>query len=45
MQNYLEAIYVLQSYGHEATTSQIAARLGVAAPSLSAMVKRLAPRA
>ena len=42
MQDYPKAIYVLESYGHEVTTSQIAARLGVAAPSVSAMVKRLA---
>jgi DtxR family Mn-dependent transcriptional regulator len=41
VQDYLKAIYVLQSYGHEVTTSRIAARLGVAAPSVSAMVKRL----
>ena len=42
VQDYLKAIYVLESYGQEVTTSQIAARLGVAAPSVSAMVKRLA---
>ncbi len=39
--NYLEAIYVLQSYGQPVTTSKIAGRLGVAAPSVSAIVKRL----
>lgn len=42
VQDYLKAIYVLQSYGREVTTSGIAARLGVAPPSVSAMVKRLA---
>ena len=42
VQDYLKAIYVLESYGQEVTTSRIAARLGVAAPSVSAMVKRLA---
>ena len=41
VQDYLKAIYVLSSYGQEVTTSRIAARLGVAAPSVSAMVKRL----
>jgi DtxR family Mn-dependent transcriptional regulator len=41
VQDYLKAVYVLQSYGREVTTSRIAARLGVAAPSVSAMVKKL----
>lgn len=41
VQDYLKAIYVLDSYGHDATTSGIATRLGVAAPSVSAMVKKL----
>ena len=41
VQDYLKAVYVLQSYGQEVTTSRIAARLGVAAPSVSAMVKKL----
>ena len=40
-QDYLKAVYVLQSHGQEVTTSRIAARLGVAAPSVSAMVKKL----
>ena len=41
VQDYLKAVYVLQSYGEDVTTSRIAARLGVAAPSVSAMVKKL----
>jgi DtxR family Mn-dependent transcriptional regulator len=41
VQDYLKAVYVLQSYGEEVTTSRIATRLGVAAPSVSAMVKKL----
>jgi DtxR family transcriptional regulator, Mn-dependent transcriptional regulator len=41
VQDYLKAVYVLQSYGQEVTTSRIATRLGVAAPSVSAMVKKL----
>jgi DtxR family transcriptional regulator, Mn-dependent transcriptional regulator len=41
VQDYLKAVYVLQSYGEAVTTSRIATRLGVAAPSVSAMVKKL----
>ncbi len=42
VQDYLKAIYVLQSAGEGVTTTtKIAARLEVAPPSVSAMVKRL----
>lgn len=41
VQDYLKAIYVLQSAGDDVTTSKIAARLHVAAPSVSSMVKKL----
>lgn len=41
MEDYLKTIYHLASQGEEVTTSNIASRLGVSAPSVSAMVKRL----
>lgn len=41
MEDYLKAIYHLSSRGEEATTSRIAQWLGISAPSVSAMVKRL----
>jgi DtxR family transcriptional regulator, Mn-dependent transcriptional regulator len=41
MEDYLKTIYHLTSQGEEVTTSNIARRLGVSAPSVSAMVKRL----
>ncbi len=41
MEDYLKTIYHLTSQGEGATTSGIARRLGVSAPSVSAMVKRL----
>jgi DtxR family transcriptional regulator, Mn-dependent transcriptional regulator len=42
IQDYVREIYKLQSATGRATTSQIAERLGVAPPSATAMVKRLA---
>ena len=42
IQDYVREIYKLEANGERATTSQIAARLGVAPPSATAMVKRLA---
>ena len=42
VQDYLREIYKLELAGRRATTSQIAERLGVAPPSATAMVKRLA---
>lgn len=41
VEDYLKAVYALQTTGAEATISHIADRLGVSAPSVSAMVKRL----
>jgi DtxR family transcriptional regulator, Mn-dependent transcriptional regulator len=41
-QDYLKAIYVLESEGERVTTSALAARMGVRAPSVTAMTKRLA---
>ncbi|MGI8691606.1 MAG: metal-dependent transcriptional regulator [Geodermatophilaceae bacterium] len=40
-EDYLKAIYHLATEGESVTTSTIARRLGVSAPSVSAMVKRL----
>lgn len=40
-EDYLKAIYVLESYGGPAQTSAIASALDVAPPSVSGMVKRL----
>ena len=42
VQDYLKAIYALESAGERVTTSALAARMGVAAPSATAMTKRLA---
>lgn len=44
VQDYLKAIYLIRAGGGEPTTSAIAQRLDVAAPSVSAMVKKLAQR-
>jgi DtxR family Mn-dependent transcriptional regulator len=41
-QDYLKAIYVLASDGAPVSTNRLAERLAVAAPSVTAMVKRLA---
>ena len=40
-QDYLKSIYVLESSGERVTTSAIARRMGVSAPSATAMTKRL----
>jgi len=42
VQDYLKAIYALEAAGRRVTTSALAARMGVAAPSATAMTKRLA---
>jgi DtxR family Mn-dependent transcriptional regulator len=42
VQDYLKAIYALESAGERVTTSALATRMGVAAPSATAMTKRLA---
>jgi DtxR family Mn-dependent transcriptional regulator len=42
VQDYLKAIYALESAGERATTSALATRMGVSAPSVTAMAKRLA---
>ena len=42
VQDYLKAIYALESAGERATTSALAARMCVSAPSATAMTKRLA---
>jgi DtxR family Mn-dependent transcriptional regulator len=42
VQDYLKAIYALESAGDRVTTSALAARMGVSAPSTTAMTKRLA---
>jgi DtxR family Mn-dependent transcriptional regulator len=41
VQDYLKTIYALETQGNSVTTSTIAARLGLSAPSVSVMVKRL----
>ena len=41
-QDYLKAIYGLETAGERVTTSALAARMGVSAPSATAMTKRLA---
>ncbi len=41
-QDYLKAIYALEAAGDRVTTSALAARMGVSAPSATAMTKRLA---
>jgi DtxR family transcriptional regulator, Mn-dependent transcriptional regulator len=42
VQDYLKAIYALESVGARVTTSALAGRMGVSAPSATAMTKRLA---
>jgi len=42
IQDYLKGIYALESAGERVTTSALAARMGVRAPSATAMAKRLA---
>jgi DtxR family Mn-dependent transcriptional regulator len=42
VQDYLKAIYALEAEGKRVTTSALAARMGVRAPSVTAMTKRLA---
>jgi DtxR family Mn-dependent transcriptional regulator len=42
VQDYLKAIYALEAAGARATTSALAARLNVSAPSVTQMAKRLA---
>ena len=41
VQDYLKAIYSLETAGERVTTSALAARMGVSAPSATAMTKRL----
>jgi DtxR family Mn-dependent transcriptional regulator len=41
VQDYLKAIYVLESSDERVTTSALARRMGVSAPSVTAMTKRL----
>jgi DtxR family Mn-dependent transcriptional regulator len=41
-QDYLKAIYALEAAGARVTTTALASRMGVSAPSASAMTKRLA---
>src|SRR5262249_15419936 len=41
VQDYLKAIYALESAGERVTTSALAGRMGVSAPSATAMTKRL----
>ncbi len=41
VQDYLKAIYVLESSGERVTTSALAERMSVSAPSATAMTKRL----
>ncbi len=41
-QDYLKAIYALETAGERVTTSALARRMGVSAPSATAMTKRLA---
>jgi len=42
VQDYLKAIYALETAGERTTTSALASRMGVSAPSATAMTKRLA---
>jgi DtxR family Mn-dependent transcriptional regulator len=42
VQDYLKGIYALESAGERVTTSALAIRMGVSAPSATAMTKRLA---
>ena len=41
VQDYLKAIYILEASGERVTTSALATRMGVSAPSATAMTKRL----
>src|SRR5262249_20227311 len=41
VQDYLKAIYAIESSGGRVTTSALARRMGVSAPSATAMTKRL----
>jgi DtxR family Mn-dependent transcriptional regulator len=42
IQDYLKELYKLQAAGERATTSALARRMGVSAPSATAMIKKLA---
>ena len=42
MQDYLKAIFKLQEHGGPASTSAVAESLGVSAPSVTGMMKKLA---
>lgn len=42
VEDYLKTVYALESEGERATTSALAQRVGVSAPSATAMMKRLA---
>lgn len=42
MENYLKVIFEIQEKADRATTSSIALRMGIAPPSVTAMIKRLA---
>src|SRR3954451_14850026 len=42
VQDYLKAIYALEAAGVQATTTALAERMGVSAPSATGMMKRLA---
>jgi len=42
MENYLKAIFEIQEWAERASTSSIAGRMALAAPSVTAMVKKLA---
>lgn len=44
VQDYLKAIYSLQGDGRPVTTTRVADRLNIAAPSVSAMIKKLDSR-
>ena len=41
VEDYLKAVYALEVEGRQATTSALAERMGVSAPSATAMMKRL----
>src|SRR5215203_3146719 len=42
IQDYLKELYSLQAAGERATTSELARRMGVSAPSVTGMIKKLA---
>jgi DtxR family transcriptional regulator, Mn-dependent transcriptional regulator len=42
IQDYLKELYSLQAAGKRATTSELARRMGVSAPSATGMIKKLA---